>query len=160
MWVSVTISLFNPRLHVPKSSSSQKGSDLHGSTDVQSGVCVGDVLVPCVESVLACSALLVFHCSCLSVLHLFIKLASKWLKARLGFIKQQIPFICISPPVIRSPCRSWYFSLHLFCMVVVLALPVKSRRQKAKDQQDRLQKDGQTAHSSTDNNCNQKEKAS
>lgn len=58
------------------------------------------------------------------------------------------------------PARSWYFGLHLLCILVVLVLPVKPRRPRAKEQQDDLQKDGQAAHSSTDNNCNQKEKAS
>lgn len=55
-------------------------------------------------------------------------------------------------------CRSWYFCLHLLCLLVVLVLPVKSRRRQAKEQQDGLQ-DNQTDHNSTDNNCNQKDKA-
>lgn len=54
--------------------------------------------------------------------------------------------------------RTWYFGLHLLCLLVVLALPVKSKRRQAKEQQDDLQKDNQTDHNSTDNNCNQKEK--
>ena len=80
----------------------------------------------------------------------FISLASKWLKAHLGFKKQQIPFNFY----LLHVCRSWYFGLHLLCILVVLVLPVKSRRRQAKEQQDSLQKCGQTA-SSTDSNCNQ-----
>ncbi|KAF3844913.1 hypothetical protein F7725_008076, partial [Dissostichus mawsoni] len=53
---------------------------------------------------------------------------------------------------------SWYYCLHILCLLVVLALPVRSRRRQAKEQQDGLQ-DSQIDHNSTDNNCNQKEKA-
>lgn len=50
--------------------------------------------------------------------------------------------------------RSWYFCLHITCILVVMVLPVKSRRRQTKEQQDK-----QSEHNSTDNNCNQKEKA-
>lgn len=52
------------------------------------------------------------------------------------------------------PCRSWYFCLHITCILMVMVLPVKSRRRQTKEQQDK-----QSEHNSTDNNCNQKEKA-
>lgn len=63
-----------------------------------------------------------------------------------------------------SFCRSWYFCLHILCVLVVFALPVK--RSKAKGQQDGLPKESQhekqadhnRSHSTTDNNCNQKDK--
>lgn len=51
-------------------------------------------------------------------------------------------------------CRSWYFCLHITCILVVMVLPVKSRRRQTKEQQDK-----QSEHNSTDNNCNQKDKA-
>lgn len=65
--------------------------------------------------------------------------------------------------ILACLCSSWYFFLHLLCLLVVLVLPVKSRRRQAKEQQDGPQKDSpqdtQAEHNSTDNNCNQKDKA-
>lgn len=59
-------------------------------------------------------------------------------------------------------CRSWYFCLHLLCLLLVVALPVKSRRRQVKEPAGVPQKDSpqeRTEHNDTDNNCNQKDKA-
>lgn len=73
---------------------------------------------------------------------------------------QYAVYCCLVNNILSHRCfrRTWYFGLHLLCLLVVLALPVKSKRRQAKEQQDDLQKDNQTDHNSTDNNCNQKEK--
>uniref|UniRef100_A0A3Q4MLM6 Membrane bound O-acyltransferase domain containing 2a n=2 Tax=Neolamprologus brichardi TaxID=32507 RepID=A0A3Q4MLM6_NEOBR len=68
------------------------------------------------------------------------------------------PFVLLAVGPSLKFYRTWYFVLHLLCLLVVLVLPVKSKRRQAKEQQDDLQKDNQTDHNSTDNNCNQKEK--
>ena len=66
-----------------------------------------------------------------------------------------------------SPLRSWYFCIHLLCLLLVLLLPVKPRHLRAKEQQANslevhsLQPDSgkHNHHSATDNNCNQKHKS-
>ncbi|TWW72051.1 Membrane-bound O-acyltransferase domain-containing protein 2 [Takifugu flavidus] len=93
-----------------------------------------------------------------------------WACTQIAISYTVVPFVLLAVGSSLKFYRSWYFCLHLLCILVVLVLPVKSRRRQTKEQQDGLQQDGlqpvglqqdgQVAHSSTDNNCNQKEKAS
>lgn len=71
---------------------------------------------------------------------------SHWRLARPTETTLTMPRLCLR--------RSWYFCLHITCILMVMVLPVKSRRRQTKEQQDK-----QLEHNSTDNNCNQKDKA-
>lgn len=82
-----------------------------------------------------------------------------WAWTQVAISYTVVPFVLLAVGPSLKFYSSWYFGLHLLCLLVVLALPVKSKRRQAKEQQDNLQKDNQTDHNSTDNNCNQKEKA-
>ncbi|XP_075963947.1 LOW QUALITY PROTEIN: membrane-bound glycerophospholipid O-acyltransferase 2 [Anarhichas minor] len=81
-----------------------------------------------------------------------------WAGTQVAISYTVAPFVLLAVGRSLKFYRSWYFCLHLLCLLVVVALPVKSRRRQAKEQQDGL-KDNQTDHNSTDNNCNQKDKA-
>eukprot|EP00064_Thunnus_orientalis_P009396 superscaffoldBa00001187_g9420 len=81
-----------------------------------------------------------------------------WAWTQVAISYTVVPFVLLAVGPSLKFYRSWYFCLHLLCLLVVVALPVKSRRRQAKEQQDGLQ-DNQTDHNSTDNNCNQKDKA-
>uniref|UniRef100_A0A8C3AHN5 Membrane bound O-acyltransferase domain containing 2 n=1 Tax=Cyclopterus lumpus TaxID=8103 RepID=A0A8C3AHN5_CYCLU len=81
-----------------------------------------------------------------------------WAGTQVAISYTVAPFVLLAVGPSLKFYRSWYYCLHLLCLLVVLALPVKSRRLQAKEQQDGL-KDNQADHNSTDNNCNQKEKA-
>ncbi|XP_028993936.1 lysophospholipid acyltransferase 2 isoform X2 [Betta splendens] len=75
-----------------------------------------------------------------------------WAGTQVAISYTVLPFVLLAVGPSLKFYMSWYFCLHLVALLVVLALPVKSRRRQAKEEQDSL-------HSSTDNNCNQKDKA-
>ncbi|KAI3367691.1 hypothetical protein L3Q82_026526 [Scortum barcoo] len=81
-----------------------------------------------------------------------------WAWTQIAISYTVAPFVLLAVGPSLKFYWSWYFCLHLLCLLVVLALPVKSKRRQAKEQQDGLQ-DSQADHNSTDNNCNQKDKA-
>ncbi|XP_072221296.1 lysophospholipid acyltransferase 2 isoform X3 [Leuresthes tenuis] len=85
-----------------------------------------------------------------------------WACTQVAISYTVVPFVLLTVGPSLKFYRSWYFCLHLLCLLVVLALPVQRRRQ-AKELQDNRQKDAaqdnQADHNSTDNNCNQKDKA-
>ncbi|KAF3701166.1 Membrane-bound O-acyltransferase domain-containing protein 2 [Channa argus] len=81
-----------------------------------------------------------------------------WAGTQVAISYTVVPFVLLAVGPSLKFYRSWYFCLHLVCVLVVLALPVKSRCQQAKEEQDSLQ-DNQKEHKRTDNNCNQKDKA-
>uniref|UniRef100_A0A3P8U2C7 Membrane bound O-acyltransferase domain containing 2 n=1 Tax=Amphiprion percula TaxID=161767 RepID=A0A3P8U2C7_AMPPE len=86
-----------------------------------------------------------------------------WAWTQVAISYTVVPFVLLAVGPSLKFYRCWYFCLHLLCLLVVLALPVRSRRRQPKEQQDILQKDSvqdnETDHNSTDNNCNQKDKA-
>lgn len=59
--------------------------------------------------------------------------------------------ILLSP----SLCRSWYFCIHIGCILLAIVLPVKPRHLRLKEQQPAVQ----PSLESTDSNSNQKQKA-
>uniref|UniRef100_A0AAQ4P8G1 Membrane bound O-acyltransferase domain containing 2 n=1 Tax=Gasterosteus aculeatus aculeatus TaxID=481459 RepID=A0AAQ4P8G1_GASAC len=81
-----------------------------------------------------------------------------WAGTQVAISYTVAPFVLLAVGRSLKFYRSWYFCLHLLCLLVVVALPVKSRRQQAKEPRDGL-KDNRTELDSTDNNCNQKDKA-
>uniref|UniRef100_W5NJH3 Membrane bound O-acyltransferase domain containing 2b n=1 Tax=Lepisosteus oculatus TaxID=7918 RepID=W5NJH3_LEPOC len=61
--------------------------------------------------------------------------------------------------------KSWYFCLHVACLLLVMVLPVKPRHKRNSHQENSLQQAHpqgrpavQNSHTATDNNCNQKQK--
>uniref|UniRef100_A0A7N6A997 Membrane bound O-acyltransferase domain containing 2a n=1 Tax=Anabas testudineus TaxID=64144 RepID=A0A7N6A997_ANATE len=76
-----------------------------------------------------------------------------WIGTQIAISYTVVPFVLLAVGPSLKFYTSWYFCLHIVCLLVVLALPVKSRRR-----QEGLH-DNQTEHNSTDNNCNQKDKA-
>ncbi|XP_047200811.1 lysophospholipid acyltransferase 2 [Girardinichthys multiradiatus] len=85
-----------------------------------------------------------------------------WVCTQVAISYTVVPFVLLAVGPSLKFYSSWYFCLHLLCLLVVLVLPVKSRRRQAREKQDSLTKDAtqgeQRVHSSTDNNCNQKDK--
>uniref|UniRef100_A0A3Q3WT53 Uncharacterized protein n=1 Tax=Mola mola TaxID=94237 RepID=A0A3Q3WT53_MOLML len=81
-----------------------------------------------------------------------------WACTQIAISYTVAPFVLLTVGPSLKFYRSWYFCLHLLCVLVVLVLPVKSRRRQAKEQHDGRQ-ESQTDYNSTDNNCNQKDKA-
>ncbi|XP_062253246.1 lysophospholipid acyltransferase 2 [Platichthys flesus] len=81
-----------------------------------------------------------------------------WAWTQVAISYTVVPFVLLTVAPSLKFYRSCYFCLHFLCLLVVLALPVRSRRRQAKEQKDGLQ-DNQVEHNSTDNNCNQKAKA-
>ncbi|KAM4625390.1 lysophospholipid acyltransferase 2 [Polymixia lowei] len=91
-----------------------------------------------------------------------------WAGTQVAISYTVVPFVLLAVGPSLKFYRSWYFCIHLLCLLLVLALPVKSRHLRPQEQHGGLQKDGlqanslQTDHTSsystTDNNCNQKDK--
>lgn len=77
-----------------------------------------------------------------------------WVATQVAISYTVVPFVLLAVGPSLKFYRSWYFCLHLLCVLLVMALPVKRRRPpKQLD-------DSQAEHSGTDNNCNQKDKSS
>lgn len=58
-------------------------------------------------------------------------------------------------------CRSWYFSLHIICILLAVAMPVKPRHLRLKEQQESCAQDPvQTPPEAADSTYVQKEKTS
>uniref|UniRef100_A0A3Q3E3L1 Membrane bound O-acyltransferase domain containing 2 n=1 Tax=Hippocampus comes TaxID=109280 RepID=A0A3Q3E3L1_HIPCM len=71
-----------------------------------------------------------------------------WAWTQVAISYTVVPFVLLAVGPSLKFYRSWYFGLHLLCLLVVLALPVRSRRREAKDQQESTQT----------NDCSQKDK--
>ncbi|XP_034531393.1 membrane-bound O-acyltransferase domain-containing protein 2 [Notolabrus celidotus] len=86
-----------------------------------------------------------------------------WAWTQIAISYTVVPFVLLAVGPSLKFYRSCYFCLHLLCLLVVLVLPVRSRRRQAEEQKNNLQKNNaqgdQIEHNSTDNNCNQKDKA-
>ncbi|XP_037551137.1 membrane-bound O-acyltransferase domain-containing protein 2 [Nematolebias whitei] len=85
-----------------------------------------------------------------------------WASTQVAISYTVAPFVLLAVEPSLKFYRSWYFSLHLLCLLIMLVLPVKSRRGQTKEQQNNLQEDiaqlNLMDHNSTDSNCNQKDK--
>ncbi|KAF7201734.1 lysophospholipid acyltransferase 2 [Nothobranchius furzeri] len=86
-----------------------------------------------------------------------------WVCTQVAICYTVVPFVLLAVGPSLKFYSSWYFSLHLLCLLITLVLPVKSKRRQTQEQQNDPQKDvthgNQMDHNSTDNNCNQKDKA-
>uniref|UniRef100_A0A3Q2PE26 Membrane bound O-acyltransferase domain containing 2 n=1 Tax=Fundulus heteroclitus TaxID=8078 RepID=A0A3Q2PE26_FUNHE len=85
-----------------------------------------------------------------------------WACTQVAISYTVVPFVLLAVGPSLKFYSSWYFCLHLLCLLVVLVLPVKSRRRQAREERDGLPQDAARGerrhHSSTDNNCNQRDK--
>ncbi|XP_062325203.1 lysophospholipid acyltransferase 2 [Osmerus eperlanus] len=90
-----------------------------------------------------------------------------WAGTQVAICYTVVPFVLLAVETSLKFYKSWYFCIHLLCLLLVLLLPVKPRHLRAKEQQanslevDSLQPDSgkHNHHSATDNNCNQKHKS-
>uniref|UniRef100_A0A3B4CN89 Membrane bound O-acyltransferase domain containing 2a n=1 Tax=Pygocentrus nattereri TaxID=42514 RepID=A0A3B4CN89_PYGNA len=85
-----------------------------------------------------------------------------WASTQIAICYTVVPFVVLAVGPSLRFYWSCYFYLHLACVLLVVALPVKRRtsRENVQEKQSpsRSQPADQSIHSSTDNNCNQKEK--
>uniref|UniRef100_A0AAZ3PEQ0 Membrane bound O-acyltransferase domain containing 2a n=1 Tax=Oncorhynchus tshawytscha TaxID=74940 RepID=A0AAZ3PEQ0_ONCTS len=88
-----------------------------------------------------------------------------WAGTQIAICYTVVPFVLLAVGPSLKFYRSWYYCIHIACLVLVLALPVKPRHLRIKEeqqQQNSLQgglPEDHNSHSITDNNCNQKHKA-
>ncbi|KAI1897359.1 hypothetical protein AGOR_G00082500 [Albula goreensis] len=83
-----------------------------------------------------------------------------WAGTQIAICYTVVPFVLLSVGPSMKFYRSWYFCVHIGCLLLVAALPVKSRHLRAKEQQNSLpQAPVQDGHPATDSNCNQRGKA-
>ncbi|XP_029569804.1 membrane-bound O-acyltransferase domain-containing protein 2 [Salmo trutta] len=88
-----------------------------------------------------------------------------WAGTQVAICYTVVPFVLLAVGPSLKFYRSWYYCIHIACLLLVLALPVKPWHLRAKEeqqQQNSLQGGLTGDHNSqciTDNNCNQKHKA-
>ncbi|XP_069028615.1 lysophospholipid acyltransferase 2b isoform X2 [Embiotoca jacksoni] len=78
-----------------------------------------------------------------------------WAATQIAICYTVVPFVLLSVGPSIKFYRSWCFSLHFTCILLAVALPVKPRHLRLKDQQKGLQRRLEVA----DANCSQKEKS-
>ncbi|XP_026085406.1 membrane-bound O-acyltransferase domain-containing protein 2-like [Carassius auratus] len=78
-----------------------------------------------------------------------------WFCTQLAVCYIVVPFVLLAVGPSLKFYSSWYCYIHLICLLLVLVLPVKSRRTKQQEQP----RSEQNCLSSPDDNCNQKQKA-
>nr|XP_014347150.1 PREDICTED: lysophospholipid acyltransferase 2 [Latimeria chalumnae] len=85
-----------------------------------------------------------------------------WAATQVAISYTVVPFVLLSVESSLKFYRSWYYSLHIVCLVVILVLPIQPRKKERREQEDYLlqQADGKShltlnSHSSTNNNCSQ-----
>ncbi|KAM8726248.1 lysophospholipid acyltransferase 2b [Acanthopagrus schlegelii] len=82
-----------------------------------------------------------------------------WAATQIAICYTVVPFVLLSVGPSLKFYRSWYFSLHIGCILLAVALPVKPRHLRLKDQQKNLlQRKVQHHLEDTARNCIQKEK--
>ncbi|KAG5857453.1 hypothetical protein ANANG_G00019610 [Anguilla anguilla] len=88
-----------------------------------------------------------------------------WVGTQIAICYTVVPFVLLAVGPSLKFYRSWYFCIHVLCLLLVVALPVKPRHLRLKEQQNSLHQApcgegvAQNSHASTDNNCNQKGKS-
>ncbi|KAJ7987998.1 hypothetical protein DPEC_G00319060 [Dallia pectoralis] len=87
-----------------------------------------------------------------------------WAGTQIAICYTVVPFVLLSVGPSMKFYRSWYFSLHIGCVLLAVALPVKPRHLRLKEQQKDLHQTPVASPldstTSTDSNSNQKNKAS
>uniref|UniRef100_A0A8P4G5C5 Membrane bound O-acyltransferase domain containing 2b n=1 Tax=Dicentrarchus labrax TaxID=13489 RepID=A0A8P4G5C5_DICLA len=82
-----------------------------------------------------------------------------WAATQIAICYTVVPFVLLSVGPSIKFYRSWYFCLHIGCVLLAVALPVKPRHLRLKDQQKNLLREPVQRHpEATDSNCSQKEK--
>uniref|UniRef100_A0A3Q0S9L4 Membrane bound O-acyltransferase domain containing 2b n=1 Tax=Amphilophus citrinellus TaxID=61819 RepID=A0A3Q0S9L4_AMPCI len=82
-----------------------------------------------------------------------------WAATQIAICYTVVPFVLLSVGPSMKFYRSWYFSLHIGCILVAVALPVKPRHLRLKDQQkSTIQEPLQRHPEAADRNCSQREK--
>uniref|UniRef100_A0A671TYW9 Membrane bound O-acyltransferase domain containing 2b n=1 Tax=Sparus aurata TaxID=8175 RepID=A0A671TYW9_SPAAU len=82
-----------------------------------------------------------------------------WAATQIAICYTVVPFVLLSVGPSLKFYRSWYFGLHIGCILLAVALPVKPRHLRLKDQQKNLlQRKVQHHLEDTARNCSQKEK--
>uniref|UniRef100_A0AAQ5Y2L8 Membrane bound O-acyltransferase domain containing 2a n=1 Tax=Amphiprion ocellaris TaxID=80972 RepID=A0AAQ5Y2L8_AMPOC len=82
-----------------------------------------------------------------------------WAATQIAICYTVVPFVLLSVGPSLKFYRSWYFSLHIGCVLLAVALPVKPRHLRLKEQQkSSLQESSQHHLEGTVSNCSQKEK--
>ncbi|XP_039604804.1 lysophospholipid acyltransferase 2-like [Polypterus senegalus] len=86
-----------------------------------------------------------------------------WAATQIAICYTVVPFVLLSVAPSLKFYRSWYFCLHIACLLVIVVLPVKPKQVSRKDlgnsqQAVHLQEQQavSNSHASTNNNCNQK----
>ncbi|KAG5846800.1 lysophospholipid acyltransferase 2b [Anguilla anguilla] len=83
-----------------------------------------------------------------------------WAGTQIAICYTVVPFVLLSVGPSMKFYRSWYFCIHVGCVLLVAALPVKTRHLRAKEHQYSLpQSLPQDGLSVTDSNSNQRGKA-
>ncbi|XP_016367258.1 membrane-bound O-acyltransferase domain-containing protein 2-like [Sinocyclocheilus rhinocerous] len=82
-----------------------------------------------------------------------------WFSTQMAICYTVVPFVLLAVGPSLKFYSSWYCCIHLICVLLVLVLPVKSRRTKQQEQPSSVQANEQNCLSSPHNNCNQKQKA-
>uniref|UniRef100_A0A673MK97 Membrane bound O-acyltransferase domain containing 2b n=1 Tax=Sinocyclocheilus rhinocerous TaxID=307959 RepID=A0A673MK97_9TELE len=78
-----------------------------------------------------------------------------WAATQIAICYTVVPFVLLSVGPSLKFYRSWYFCIHIGCILLAIALPVKPRHLRLKEQQPTVQ----PSLESTDSNSNQKQKA-
>uniref|UniRef100_G3PKX2 Membrane bound O-acyltransferase domain containing 2b n=1 Tax=Gasterosteus aculeatus aculeatus TaxID=481459 RepID=G3PKX2_GASAC len=82
-----------------------------------------------------------------------------WAATQIAICYTVVPFVLLSVGPSIKFYRSWYFGLHIGCVLLALALPVKPRHLRLKEEQKTLLQERVQHHQeATDSNCRQKEK--
>ncbi|XP_071323426.1 lysophospholipid acyltransferase 2b isoform X1 [Trachinotus anak] len=82
-----------------------------------------------------------------------------WAATQIAICYTVVPFVLLSVGPSIKFYRSWYFGLHIGCVLLAVVLPVKPRHLRLKDQQKKLAQEPVQHHlEASDSNCSQKEK--
>ncbi|KAI1895882.1 hypothetical protein AGOR_G00111330 [Albula goreensis] len=88
-----------------------------------------------------------------------------WIGTQVAICYTVVPFVLLAVGPSLKFYRSWYFCIHVSCLLLIVALPVKPRHLRQKEQQNSLHlapsEEGvvRNSHPATDSNCNQKSKS-
>ncbi|XP_027027967.2 lysophospholipid acyltransferase 2 isoform X2 [Tachysurus fulvidraco] len=83
-----------------------------------------------------------------------------WASTQIAICYTVVPFVVLAVGPSLRFYWSWYYFLHVICVLLVLALPVKRSSSRDKLQEKQSQSVEANNFSITDSNCNQKEKTS
>nr|XP_046228917.1 lysophospholipid acyltransferase 2b isoform X3 [Scatophagus argus] len=81
-----------------------------------------------------------------------------WAATQIAICYTVVPFVLLSVGPSIKFYRSWYFSLHIGCILLAVALPVKPKHLRLKDQQQNLLQETLQHHLEATDSCSKKEK--